>query len=77
MNWFPQLSTIHLFLNGMYVSLPENGETVAVKILRDTEANQSLLTANTFQLSDQSSIGASILIQGIGLGSTLSGIPPI
>ena len=55
------------FVSEGYVSLSENGEAVAVKILRDTGATQSLLVDNTLPLSEQTSIGASALIQGIGL----------
>ena len=37
----------HPFVSEGYVSLSENGGTVAVKILHDTGANQSYLAANT------------------------------
>ena len=47
------------------MSLSENGETVGVKILRDTA--QSLLVDGTLPLSEQTSVGASVLIQGLGL----------
>ena len=57
----------HPFVSEGYVSLSENGETVLVKILRDTGATQSLLVDNLLPLSEQTSIGASVLIQGVGL----------
>ena len=56
----------HPFVSEGYVSLSEKGEAVAVKILRNTGATQSLLVDNTLPLSEQTSIGASVLIQGIG-----------
>ena len=50
------------------MSLSENGETVAVKILCDTGATQSLLVDGTLPLSEQTFVGASVLmIQGVGL----------
>ena len=57
----------HPFVSEGYVSLSEDGETVAVKILRDTGATQSLLVDNTLPLSVKTSIGSGVLIQGIGL----------
>ena len=57
----------HPFVSEGYVSLSENGETVGVKILRDTGATQSLLVDGTLPLSEQTSVGASVLIQGVGL----------
>jgi len=60
-------TNFHLFVSEGCVSLSENGETVTVKILCDTGATQSLLVDSTLPLSERTSIGASVLIQGIGL----------
>ena len=57
----------HPFVSEGYVSLSAGGETVAVKLLRDTGATQSLLVDNVLPLSEQTSVGASVLIQGVGL----------
>ena len=38
-----------------------------MKLLRDTGVTQSLLVDNVLQLSEQTSVGASVLIQGVGL----------
>ena len=57
----------HPFVSEGYVSLSAGGETVAVKLLRDTGATQSLLVENVLPLSEQTSVGASVLIQGVGL----------
>lgn len=56
-----QLISYHPFVSEGYVSVLEIGETVAMKILCDTGATQSLLVDNTIQTS----IRASVLIQGV------------
>ena len=59
------LSNYHPFVSEGYVSITEGGDTVAVKILRDTGARQSLIVSHVLSLSDQPSAGASVLIQGV------------
>jgi len=61
------ISNYHPFVSKRFVSLTEGGDTVAVKILRDTGATQSLIASNVLSLSAQTSIDASVLIQGVGL----------
>ena len=61
------LDSYHPFVSEGRVSLPEGGDTMAVKILRDTGATQSLIASHVLPLSDQTSAGASVLIQGVGL----------
>ena len=60
------LSNYHLFVSEGYASLTEGGATVAVKIC-DTGATQSLIASHVLSLSDQTSAGASVLIQGVGM----------
>ena len=62
------LSNYHPFGSEGYISLTEGGDTVAVKILHDTGATQSLIASHVLSLSDQTSAGASVLIQGVGMG---------
>ena len=50
-----------------YVSFTEGGDTVAVKVLRDTGATQSLIASDVLPLSAQTSVDTSVLIQGVGL----------
>jgi len=58
------------FITEGYVSLVENATQLKpIKILRDTGAGQSLLLEGILPLSDQSSAGASVLIQGIECGT--------
>ena len=61
------ISNYHLFVSDGFVSLTEGGDTVAVRILRDTGATQSLMASNVLPLSAQTSIDVSVLIQGVGL----------
>ena len=61
------LDSYRPFVSEGRVSLPEGGDTMAVKILRDTGATQSLIASHVLPLSDQTSAGASVLIQGVGL----------
>ena len=61
------ISNYHPFVSEGFVSLTEGEDTVAVRILRDTGATQSLLASNVLPLSAQTSIDASVLIQGVGL----------
>jgi len=57
----------HPFVSEASASLSEDTETIKVKILCDTGTTQFLLEANILPLTDQTSIGASVLIQGLGL----------
>ena len=50
------------------VSLTSEGAAVPVKILRDTGATQSLLLQDVLPLTEQSSTGTSVLVQGVELG---------
>jgi len=61
------ISNDHPFVSEGFVSFTEAGDTVAVKILCDTGATQSLIASNVLPLSVQTSIDASVLIQGVGL----------
>ena len=61
------ISNYEPFVSEGLVSLTEGGDTVAVRILRSTGATQSLMASNVLPLSAQTSINASVLIQGVGL----------
>ena len=61
------LSNYHPFVSKGYVSLSEGGDSVAVKILRDTGATQSLMASHVLPLFEQTSVDASVLIQGVGM----------
>ena len=61
------MSNYHPFVSEGYVSLSKGGEAVAVKILRDTGATQSFIASHVLPLSDQTSVEASVLIQGVGM----------
>ena len=61
------ISNYHPFAPKGFVSLTEGGDTVAVRILHDTGATQSLMASNVLPLSAQTSIDESVLIQGVGL----------
>ncbi|MCG8117700.1 MAG: RNase H-like domain-containing protein [Candidatus Thiodiazotropha endolucinida] len=58
------------FLSDGFVSL--NGDSYAhptpIKILRDTGASQSLILADTLPFSEKTSLGQSVLIQGVECG---------
>ena len=56
------------FVSAGLVSLTAEGVAVPVKILRDTGATQSLLLQGVLPLTEQSSAGASVLVQGVELG---------
>ena len=53
------------FLSCGYVGLPDSKVEKPIMILRDTGANQSLLLEGTLPLSEQTSTGADVLIQGV------------
>ena len=61
-------STYLPFISKGLVSLTEDGETVPIKILRDTGATQSLVVQDILPFCKQGSMGASVLVQGIELG---------
>jgi hypothetical protein len=57
------------FISEGFVSLEGDNATLQpVKILRDTGASQSLLLEGILPLSEKSSAGASVLVQGVELG---------
>ena len=53
------------FLSCGYVYLPQSNVEKPVMILRDTGANQSLLLEATLPLSEETSTGVNVLIQGV------------
>lgn len=58
------------FVSDGYVSLCDGSvPQKPIRILRDTGASQSLMLANVLPLSDKTTIGASVLMQGIECGS--------
>lgn len=62
----PVMEMFEPFIHKGLVSLSSDlSDAVAVKILRDTGASQSLLLADTLPFSDKSSAGASVLIKGV------------
>ena len=50
---------------GSVSSSSDVSHTTSIKILRDTGASQSLLLSDTLSFSEDSSVGASVLIRGI------------
>ena len=56
------------FVSEGLVSLTKDGDTVPIKILRDTGATQSLMVQDILPFIDQCSTGASVLLQGVELG---------
>ena len=54
-----------LFLFKGSICLPDSGIEIPITILRNTGANQSLFLENSVPLSNQTSTGADVLIQGI------------
>ena len=55
------------FCQGIYY-LDENSIPKPIYILRDTGASQNLLLEGIFILSENNSVGASVLLQGVELG---------
>ena len=53
------------FVSVGYVSLPDSDEARKVKVLRDTGASQSLILESALSFCDKSSVGASVILQGI------------
>ena len=63
------------FLYDVYVSLPSEGsKAIPIRILTDTGASQSLITANVLPFSDSTYSGTSVLIQGVD-SPTYSSVP--
>lgn len=56
------------FMSEGFVSLDENSAPKPIRILRDTGASQTLLLEGVLPLSESTSVGASILLQGVELG---------
>ena len=57
------------FISDGFISLVGNDTTLQpIKILRDTGASQTLLLEGVLPLSDETSVGASILLKGVELG---------
>ena len=53
------------FVSVGYVSLPDSDEARKVKVLRDTGASQSLILESALSFCDKSSVGASVILQGV------------
>ena len=56
------------FVSVGYVSIPESDVARKVKVLRDTGASQSLILESALPFCGSSSVGASVLLKGIGDG---------
>merc|ERR1711867_166670 len=56
------------FISQGYVSFNDSTDKVPVQIVRDTGASQTLLLDGILPLSEKSSMGGSVLLQGVGLG---------
>ena len=54
------------FLSQGFVSIGESGNSIPVQILRDTGAAQTLLLEGVLPLSEETSAGGSVLLQGVG-----------
>ena len=62
----PVMDVFEPFIHQGSVSLSSDmSDSKQIKILRDTGASQSLLLSNTLLFSEESSVGASVLIRGI------------
>ena len=59
---------VNLFILEGHVSLIAGADPVPIRILQDTGATQSLLAENILPLSDTTSMGTHVLIQGVELG---------
>ncbi|VDH99351.1 Hypothetical predicted protein [Mytilus galloprovincialis] len=56
------------FMSDGFVSIVDDTTLQPIKILRDTGASQSLLLEGVLPLSEKTSVGASVLLQGVELG---------
>ena len=62
----PVMDVFEPFIHEGLVSLSSDlSDSTPIKILRDTGASQSLLLCDTLSFSEESSVGASVLIRGI------------
>lgn len=58
------------FIMKGFIGTEENSELKPVRILRDTGASQSLLLSGILPLSEETSTGTNVLLQGVELGFT-------
>ncbi|VDH99820.1 Hypothetical predicted protein, partial [Mytilus galloprovincialis] len=56
------------FMSDGFISIVDDTTLQPIKILRDTGASQSLLLEGVLPLSEKTSVGASVLLQGVELG---------
>ncbi|VDI25423.1 Hypothetical predicted protein [Mytilus galloprovincialis] len=56
------------FMSDGFVSIVDDTTLQPIKILRDTGASQSLLLEGVLPLSENTSVGASVLLQGVEIG---------
>ncbi|VDI22125.1 Hypothetical predicted protein [Mytilus galloprovincialis] len=56
------------FMSDGFISIADDTTLQPIKILRDTGASQSLLLEGVLPLSEKTSVGASVLLQGVELG---------
>ena len=63
------------FVRVGYISLPGSDNLKPIKILRDTGASQSMILEGVLPLSDETALGSSVLVRGIGM--TLFQFPSI
>ena len=56
------------FMSEGFVSIDDNTAPKPIRILRDTGASQSLLLEGVLPLSENTSVGAIVLLQGVELG---------
>ncbi|VDI66445.1 Hypothetical predicted protein [Mytilus galloprovincialis] len=56
------------FMSDGFVSIVDDTTLQPIKILRDTGASQTLLLEGVLPLSEKTSVGASVLLQGVELG---------
>ena len=62
----PVMNVFEPFIHEGSISLSSDmSDSTSIKILRDTGASQSLLLSDTLLFSEESSVGASVLIRGI------------
>ena len=59
------MDNYHPYVLEEYVPLSEGGDSVAVKIIHDTGATQSLKAFHALPLFEQTFVAASVLIQGV------------
>ncbi|VDH90407.1 Hypothetical predicted protein [Mytilus galloprovincialis] len=56
------------FMSDGFISIVDDTTLQPIRILRDTGASQSLLLEGVLPLSEKTSVGASVLLQGVELG---------